>query len=315
MYEQGRLHVQSMAGGTSRDGWTSADYLAVFNEGAFEEAAAPEAPAGNASAAAVALWTSRNNAHKARTKAQRTFIDVSLRAALHPSVAHVICEVDQQGRNRGSSAFSVTQVMDRMEAKWGVANDNDISEQREKFLAPFDPTKETYEVFLASAEDSRNFLTRHGENPSRYEMYQAAKEHVKHLSIFKTAISSFEITNTTTAARTFGALTTVLATFAVSNAPDIAMTHVMNQATKAKTTASSEAGVHRQMIVDQVTAALGSQVLTDAKAARLAKVVQKAIERELNPPRHPGHLPKGSCTNHPEAQSHTTAQCKIPANK
>lgn len=224
---------------------------------------------------------------------------------MHPTIHDTLCVI-RSGLNMGTTSRSDQDAFDLLEARFGVADDMAIKTYQEAFDRPYDPTVSTFAAFISQLTTARGALERSGELPTRITQYETLKKSVGHIQLFKLALDVFEMSNPTSAQRTFAALATHLTTFANSNAEHLKMATVINQVAQTKPKAAAATDEYAAAIHQ----ALGSRTPTAAQKAALLRDLARLVNKVMAP-----ELPAGSCKNHPTSTTHTTEMCIMPSKK
>jgi hypothetical protein len=306
--KQARLWLQSLPGTTQYDGWSTKMHMLLFQV-EYNKPLAPPHPAPGAKSSVISMYTTLEKKWSIRNASIRQFVDQDILHAMDASIHDSICEI-KQGYNLGTTNFDAQTIFDKLETAFGQADDRALKAHLAAFLGAFDPDTHTFKVYLSEKRTSLAFLEKHGEAPSRMEQYDNLKRAVEHLPVFKAPIDNFEMTHTTSAARTFDALAKQLDTYAATNPDTITMAHVINQATIKKPQASNTTpgGGATATLAEEVLAgvaqALAGQTLTTGKAQFLIRAFKRACDGKQD------KYPAGSCINHPMSTTHTTEMCK-----
>ena len=179
-----------------------------------------------------------------------------------------------------------------------------------------------FEAFLIKKD-----ALRQNHNDSRpAELYNTAKEWVKHLPMMLAAVNHFEMVNPLVADQTYEAIIEHLTNFAESNASAITAHHAINEMkeisskTQESTIATAVANEVRKQFESKyprkeanhsqhTTTAIAKMIrsetsIEDAVMKRLIKNVTTFLQQES------GQEVK-NCKHHPHSTSHNTSECAI----
>jgi hypothetical protein len=307
--EQARMAMHKIPGSTAHDGYSRAHYRLVFRCER-PNCKEPDAPPTTAKSHIFRLYERVIKKYEERTAAVRKFVDEILLDAMDPAIRHVVCEYSN-GVNLGTANRDDQDVLDLLEAKYGIADAKMLRALKVQATLAFDPTKTSFEAYLMASKVASNALQKHGQPLSAHEQYEALKGAVAHLPSFTVPVQHFEMDHFRPEDLTFDTLGVHLLRFADANSDTIAMSHAINQVahTAKPKTAVKSANADISVVTEALRAAIGTQELTATQVAALAREMKHALARALSPK---PQLPAGSCKHHPFSTTHTTEMCKQP---
>ena len=154
--------------------WTTADFAALNNQAEVEEDAEPLIPAG----ATNAVLAQQRIDHASWLARQKAIINwkAKLLQAMHPSI-HTVVKRIVQGRDLGVANRTIPEMLDLLDAKFGVATKESIR-SAEKQLKEKYTLDQNFEVVAAKWAVNYAFLLRNEQMPSSSARYENVKDAV-----------------------------------------------------------------------------------------------------------------------------------------
>ena len=238
----------------------------------------------------------------------------------------VVDEIAANGFNVSTDNRTMADILDRLALKYAASTNSDIMGSRTKFMEHFNPDNGTFESFLLGKDTIHHYLMQNLNGPTPAELYHIAKEWVKHVPLMLTAVSHFEMVHPTAAEQNYAAIVTHLTDFAESNAEKLTAHQVINEVKQVKDQLSApdlteavanevrkqidrgggnDRGRAQRSINFVVKTLKAETTIDDAVLQRLIRTITTGLQQE-----HGGKDVK-LCKHHPNATSHTTAECSI----